>query len=107
LSPRASSCRAARSSSTACSICDTCPDHDFPMTPNTHTNPTDPATPTMKERTTMNTHRLSVPGAELHYEVRGDGPLVLCIPGAPADAATFDGLAELLAEEQTVVAYDQ
>lgn len=29
---------------------------------------------------------LPVPGAHLHYEARGTGPLLLMIPGAPADA---------------------
>jgi pimeloyl-ACP methyl ester carboxylesterase len=48
---------------------------------------------------------LEVPGARLHYEVRGQGPLiVLC--GAPMDAAGFAPLAELLAADHTVLTTD-
>ena len=36
---------------------------------------------------------LKVPGASLHYEVRGDGPLLLIIPGMPADAGLYTVLA--------------
>ncbi|WP_106396269.1 alpha/beta fold hydrolase [Actinocorallia populi] len=55
----------------------------------------------------VETRTLQVPGAELHYEVRGTGPLLLMIPGAPADAGALAGLAALLADRYTVVAYDQ
>ncbi len=44
---------------------------------------------------------LPVPGATLHYEVRGSGPL-LALVGAPMDADSFAPLAELLAGEFTV-----
>ncbi|MFF1451270.1 alpha/beta fold hydrolase [Streptomyces sp. NPDC058274] len=55
--------------------------------------------PTHAERT------LDVPGARLHYEVRGQGPLVvLC--GAPMGAAAFAPLAELLAVDHTVLTTD-
>ncbi|MEU1849464.1 alpha/beta hydrolase [Streptomyces sp. NPDC019990] len=48
---------------------------------------------------------LEVPGARLHYEVRGQGPLiVLC--GAPMDAAAFAPLAGLLAADHTVLTTD-
>ncbi|MEV4461725.1 alpha/beta hydrolase [Microbispora sp. NPDC049633] len=50
---------------------------------------------------------LAVPGARLHYEVRGTGPLLLMIPGAPADAAALAGLAASLSGRYTVVTYDQ
>lgn len=46
-----------------------------------------------------------VPGARLYYEVRGRGPLVALV-GAPMDAAAFAPLAELLADEHTVVTTD-
>lgn len=49
---------------------------------------------------------LKVPGANIYYEKRGEGPLVLVIPGGPQDAGVFDGLAGHLAEHFTVVAYD-
>lgn len=50
--------------------------------------------------------RLTAPGADIHYEVRGSGPVVLCIPGGPADARAFDKLAAELAPDYTVVTYD-
>jgi pimeloyl-ACP methyl ester carboxylesterase len=49
---------------------------------------------------------LRVNGATLHYEVRGRGPLLLLIPGGTGGAASFDGIAEGLAAEYTVVTYD-
>ncbi|MFJ6382562.1 alpha/beta fold hydrolase [Kitasatospora sp. NPDC092039] len=49
---------------------------------------------------------LRVNGATLHYEVRGQGPLLLLIPGGAGDAASFDGIADDLATEYTVAAYD-
>lgn len=48
---------------------------------------------------------LRVPDAELHYELRGSGPLVVLI-GAPMDARPFTGLAELLATEHLVLTAD-
>jgi pimeloyl-ACP methyl ester carboxylesterase len=58
----------------------------------------------MTETTTIKT--LKVPGATLHYEVRGSGPVLLMIPGGPADAGIFMGLAGRLADRYTVVTYD-
>ncbi|MDF3301867.1 alpha/beta fold hydrolase [Streptomyces tropicalis] len=49
---------------------------------------------------------LRVPGASLHHEVRGRGPLLLLIPGGAGDAASYDGVADALAAEYTVAAYD-
>ncbi|MEU5432239.1 alpha/beta hydrolase [Streptomyces sp. NPDC020719] len=51
------------------------------------------------------THRIDVPGARLHYEVRGSGPLLL-VMGAPMDAAAFAPLAEALADDHMVVTHD-
>jgi len=48
---------------------------------------------------------LDVPGARLHYEVRGRGPLLLVI-GSPMAAAEFAPLAHALATDHTVVTYD-
>ena len=48
---------------------------------------------------------LDVPGARLHYEVRGDGPLLLVV-GSPMAAAEFAPLAHALAADHTVVTYD-
>ncbi|GHB68696.1 alpha/beta hydrolase [Streptomyces cirratus] len=49
---------------------------------------------------------LRVNGANLHYEVRGQGPLLLLISGGAGGAASFDGIADDLAAEYTVAAYD-
>src|SRR4029077_1146924 len=46
-------------------------------------------------------------GAELYYEVRGAGPPVLLIMGATGDGGHFDALADLLADEFTVITYDR
>jgi pimeloyl-ACP methyl ester carboxylesterase len=50
---------------------------------------------------------LTVNGAELYHEVRGDGAPVLLILGMTGDAGHFERLAGLLADEFTVVSYDQ
>ncbi|WP_432929806.1 alpha/beta fold hydrolase [Microbispora sp. CA-135349] len=50
--------------------------------------------------------RLRVDGATLHYEVRGEGPLLLLIPGGTGGAAAFDGVADTLAADYTVASYD-
>ncbi|KUL46087.1 alpha/beta hydrolase [Streptomyces sp. NRRL F-4489] len=56
--------------------------------------------------TTVTTGRLTVPGATLHYEVRGQGPLLLLIPGGAGGAAAFEGIAGDLAAAYTVATYD-
>jgi pimeloyl-ACP methyl ester carboxylesterase len=48
---------------------------------------------------------LAVPGATLHYEVRGNGPVVAVI-GSPMTASEFAGVADALAVDHTVVTYD-
>ncbi|ASF07517.1 putative hydrolase [Nocardia brasiliensis NBRC 14402] len=55
--------------------------------------------------TRSSAHTLPVPGAELHYEVRGSGPLIVLV-GAPMDAAAFAPLAERLAADHTVLTTD-
>ena len=52
------------------------------------------------------TDTLQVPGATLSYELYGSGPVLLLIPGGPADAGVFADLAGFLADRYTVVAYD-
>ncbi|MDX3192410.1 alpha/beta fold hydrolase [Streptomyces sp. MN03-5084-2B] len=49
---------------------------------------------------------LAVPGATLTYDVHGRGPVLLLVPGGPADARVFTHLRPLLAEDHTVVTYD-
>ena len=48
---------------------------------------------------------LDVPGARLHYEVRGRGPLLAPV-GAPMGADAFAPLADLLAVDHTVLTAD-
>ncbi|GAA1160741.1 alpha/beta hydrolase [Kribbella jejuensis] len=48
---------------------------------------------------------LKVSDAELYYEVRGHGPLVVLV-GAPMDADAFAPLADLLAPDYTVLTLD-
>ena len=48
---------------------------------------------------------LTVPGARLHYEVRGAGPLLLVL-GSPMPAAAFAPVADALGGDHTVVTYD-
>ncbi|WP_326769506.1 alpha/beta hydrolase [Streptomyces sp. NBC_01591] len=52
------------------------------------------------------TGRLKVPGATLYYEVRGEGPLLLLMPGGSADAGLYDRMAARLADRWTVAAFD-
>jgi pimeloyl-ACP methyl ester carboxylesterase len=49
---------------------------------------------------------LNVPGATLYYETQGTGPVLLTIPGGPADASVFAGLAPFLTDRYTVMPYD-
>jgi pimeloyl-ACP methyl ester carboxylesterase len=51
------------------------------------------------------TRSVSVPGARLHYEIRGSGPVLLVI-GSPMASAEFAPLAAALAGDHTVVTYD-
>lgn len=48
---------------------------------------------------------IDLPGARLHYEVRGSGPL-LVIVGSPMGAAEFAALADCMATDHTVVTLD-
>lgn len=48
---------------------------------------------------------LEVPDARLHYELRGEGPVVVLV-GAPMDARSFAPLADLLAVDHTVLTTD-
>jgi pimeloyl-ACP methyl ester carboxylesterase len=51
--------------------------------------------------------RATINGAELYYEVRGTGPPLLLIMGATGDGGHFDALADMLADEFTVITYDR
>jgi pimeloyl-ACP methyl ester carboxylesterase len=49
----------------------------------------------------------SVNGAELYYEKQGTGTAVLLIAGSTGDAGNFTRVADLLADQFTVVTYDR
>ena len=51
------------------------------------------------------THSIKAPGVRLHYEVRGEGPLLL-VTGSPMAASEFASLADALAGDHTVVTHD-
>ena len=53
----------------------------------------------------MSTHELSVPGAVLHYELRGSGPLLVLV-GTPMGAGEFQQLADAMADDHTVITLD-
>jgi pimeloyl-ACP methyl ester carboxylesterase len=57
--------------------------------------------------TDTRTGRLDVPGAELYYQVRGTGPLLLIIMGGGGDADASSGITGHLTEHFTVVSYDR
>lgn len=51
------------------------------------------------------THTVRVPGATIHYEVRGSGP-ALVAAGSPMASQYFAPLAQALADSFTVITYD-
>jgi pimeloyl-ACP methyl ester carboxylesterase len=53
----------------------------------------------------ITTRSLDVPGARLHYEVRGAGPLLVVV-GSPMGTADFAPFADALASDHTVVTFD-
>jgi len=61
---------------------------------------------TVSPTTEIKIETLKVPGAHLYYEVRGSGPVLLMMPGGPADASSFRSIAGQLAPHYTVVTYD-
>jgi pimeloyl-ACP methyl ester carboxylesterase len=50
---------------------------------------------------------VTVNGTELYYEIRGAGPPVLLVMGATGDGRHLEALADLLADEFTVIGYDR
>ena len=56
---------------------------------------------------TMKHGLVEVNGAQIYYETRGSGPPLLLIMGLTGDAGWFEPLAEILAEQFTVVTYDR
>ncbi|MEW1912083.1 alpha/beta hydrolase [Kitasatospora sp. NPDC085895] len=60
----------------------------------------------MTTATTTRTGTLAVPGATLHHEVRGSGPVLLLLPGGAGDAGMYAGMYAELAARYTVVSYD-
>jgi pimeloyl-ACP methyl ester carboxylesterase len=60
----------------------------------------------MRRTVPLKTEHLKVPGATIYYELRGSGPVLLMMPGGPADASAFSRIAEHLDSDFTVVTYD-
>ena len=50
---------------------------------------------------------LTVPGAQLYYEVTGEGPLLILIPGAAGTGEVFRPLAPHLISQYQLVTYDR
>jgi pimeloyl-ACP methyl ester carboxylesterase len=61
----------------------------------------------MTDTTQAQVADLPVPGASLHYKVRGSGPLLLLLQGGDGDADAADALAGHLASDYTVLSYDR
>ena len=61
----------------------------------------------MATEANVETRTVKVPGATLYVEVRGTGPVLLCITGGPTDASMFTDLAGRVSDRYTVVSYDQ
>ncbi|MCR8940873.1 alpha/beta hydrolase [Streptomyces sp. OUCMDZ-4982] len=61
---------------------------------------------TTTDRTAPRTGLLTVDGATLHHEVRGEGPLLVMMPGGSADAGIYDAIAADLADRWTVATFD-
>lgn len=55
----------------------------------------------------MSTHTVRHEGAELRYELRGEGPLLVLIAGRGGDGARYTRLAERLAGSYAVLTYDR
>lgn len=53
------------------------------------------------------TGTLEVPGARLYYEVRGDGPLLVMVPGRKGTADSYRSVAVELSARYRVVTYDR
>ncbi len=59
------------------------------------------------ERVQTKIEDVARPGATLHAESRGSGPLLLLVVGGSGDCAVFDGLAAALADRFTVLTWDR
>jgi pimeloyl-ACP methyl ester carboxylesterase len=58
----------------------------------------------MAQKTTqVEVRNVKVPGATLYTEMRGAGPVLLCISGGPTDAGMFTDLAERLADRSAIL----
>jgi pimeloyl-ACP methyl ester carboxylesterase len=61
----------------------------------------------MTDTTQARAADLPVPGATLHYKVRGNGPLLLLLQGGDGNADASDAIAGPLAGDYTVLSYDR
>jgi pimeloyl-ACP methyl ester carboxylesterase len=56
---------------------------------------------------TATTATVATDGTDLYVERRGDGPALLMIPGGGGDGGVFSQVADMLADEYTVLTYDR
>lgn len=56
---------------------------------------------------TTKVNTLPVPGADLDYQIRGSGPVLLIIQGGRGEAGLLDALLDHLLDQYTVVTYDR
>jgi acetyltransferase/esterase len=66
--------------------------------------PYDP-TPQVTVAETSHTATVRVPGASLHYEIRGAGPVLLLIHAGNGDIFPFERMAQALADRYQVISY--
>jgi pimeloyl-ACP methyl ester carboxylesterase len=55
----------------------------------------------------MRSHHVLTEGDDLYFEVRGDGPALLMIPGGGGDGYAYSFVAGILADEFKIITYDR
>ncbi|KAF1824642.1 abhydrolase [Dissoconium aciculare CBS 342.82] len=71
-----------------------------------HHTPGESLTPVFRSSSSI-MPELDVPGATLHYETQGAGPVLLCISGASGSHEIYKPIARYLKDKFTVVMYDR
>jgi pimeloyl-ACP methyl ester carboxylesterase len=61
----------------------------------------------METVATQHSGRVDVAGAQLYYEICGNGPTLLLISGGASDAGQWSGVVPALAQQFMVVTYDR
>lgn len=55
----------------------------------------------------VTTGTIETEGAQLYFEIRGEGPPLLMIPGGLGDAGFYENVADVLAADYQVISYDR